>query len=58
MSKKIAMIPPVFIEDLMEKDLENLAQGGHDVSSVPYYVPVADNREINYSRDAIAGRNP
>ena len=36
LSKKIAMIPPVFIEDLMEKDLENLAQGGHDVSSVPY----------------------
>jgi len=33
--KKIAMIPPVFIEDLMENDLENLAQGGHDVSSVP-----------------------
>jgi transposase len=36
LSKKIAMIPPVFIEDLMEKDLENLAQGGHDVSSVPF----------------------
>lgn len=35
LSKKVAMIPPVFIEDLMEKDLENLAQGGHDVSSVP-----------------------
>ena len=36
LSKSIAMIPPVFIEDLMEKDLENLAQGGHDVPSVPY----------------------
>lgn len=35
LSKKIAMIPPVFIEDLMDKDLENLDQGGHDVSSVP-----------------------
>ena len=35
LSKKIAMIPPVFIEDLMEKDIENLVQGGHDVSSVP-----------------------
>jgi transposase len=35
LSKKIAMIPPVFIEDLMEKDLENLAQGGHDVPSTP-----------------------
>ncbi len=36
LSKKVAMIPPVFIEDLMDKDLENLAQGGHDVSSVPW----------------------
>lgn len=40
LSKKIAMIPPVFIEDLMEKDLENLAQGGHDVSSVPSFLGV------------------
>lgn len=29
------MIPPVFIEDLMENELENLAHGGNDVSSVP-----------------------
>jgi transposase len=36
LSKKVAMIPPVFIEDLMEKDLENFVQGGHDVSSVPF----------------------
>ena len=35
LSKKVAMIPPVFIEDLMENDLDILPQGGHDVSSVP-----------------------
>jgi transposase len=35
-SKKIAMIPPVFIEDLMEVYLENPARGGYDVSSVPF----------------------
>jgi transposase len=33
--KSIAMIPPVFIEDLMDKNLENLTQGGHDVPSTP-----------------------
>jgi transposase len=32
---QVAMIPPVFIEDLMDIDLENFAQVGHDVSSVP-----------------------
>jgi transposase len=37
LSKKVAMIPPVFIEDLMDNDLEILLQGGHDVSSVPCY---------------------
>jgi len=37
LSKKIAMIPPVFIEDLMDNDLEILPQGGHDVSSVPFF---------------------
>jgi transposase len=33
--ESVALIPPVFIEDLMEKDLENLTLGGHDVSSTP-----------------------
>jgi transposase len=36
LSKQIAMIPPVYIEDLMNNDLEISAMGGHDVSSVPY----------------------
>jgi transposase len=35
LSKEIAMIPPVFIGDLMNKELEYLQQGGYDVSSVP-----------------------
>jgi transposase len=32
---KVAMIPPVFIEDLMENHLEKQLQGGHDVPSTP-----------------------
>ena len=36
LSKEIAMIPPVYIEDLMNKELELSATGGHDVSSVPF----------------------
>jgi transposase len=36
LSIKVAMIPPVFIESLMENDIDFLPQGGHDVSSVPY----------------------
>jgi transposase len=33
--RKVAMIPPVFIEDLMENNLENFVLGGHDVPSTP-----------------------
>jgi transposase len=33
---KTAMIPPVFIEDLLENQLEQYPQGGHDVPSTPY----------------------
>jgi transposase len=33
---KVAMVPPVFIEDLMEIHLEKHRQGGHDVPSTPY----------------------
>jgi len=36
LSKKIAMIPPVFIGDLMNKELEYMPQEGYDVSSVPF----------------------
>jgi transposase len=32
---QIAMIPPVFIEDLMEKTTSLMLQGGHDVPSTP-----------------------
>ena len=35
LSELVPLIPPVFIENLMEKNLENLPQGGHDVSSTP-----------------------
>ena len=35
LSREIALIPPVYIEDFMNKDLESSATGGHDVSSVP-----------------------
>ena len=38
LSKEIALIPPVYIEDLMNKELEISAMGGHDVSSVPLKV--------------------
>ncbi|MFO7915708.1 MAG: hypothetical protein R6U43_08445, partial [Candidatus Krumholzibacteriales bacterium] len=38
LSKEIAMIPPVFIGDLMNKELEYLPQGGYDVSSVPLII--------------------
>jgi transposase len=31
----VAMIPPVFIEDLMDKKPSLILQGGHDVSSTP-----------------------
>jgi len=34
-SQSIALIPPVFIEDLLEKKLENPLKWGHDVSSTP-----------------------
>jgi transposase len=33
---KTAMIPPVFIEDLLENQLEQHPQGGHDVPSTPF----------------------
>jgi transposase len=36
LSKRIALIPPVYIEDLMHNNLELSAMGGHDVSSVPF----------------------
>lgn len=32
---EVAMIPPVFLEDLLDKRLEIEAKGGHDVSTVP-----------------------
>ena len=32
---EIAMIPPVFLEDLLDKELESRPMGGHDVSTVP-----------------------
>jgi hypothetical protein len=35
LSQLIAMIPPVFIEDLLEMKLENPLKRGHDVSSTP-----------------------
>lgn len=35
LSMEIAKIPPVFLEDLLDKDLERQRQGGHDVSTVP-----------------------
>jgi transposase len=31
----LAMIPPVFLDDLLDQTLEKLPQGGHDVSSTP-----------------------
>ncbi len=48
LSKKIAMIPPVFIEDLMDNDLDYLAQGGHDVSSTP-----STSSELNAKIDEV-----
>ena len=35
--RQITMIPPVFIEDLMENALENSSRVGHDVSSTPSF---------------------
>ena len=35
LSERIAMIPPVFIEDLMEMYLDYPPSGGHDVPSTP-----------------------
>jgi transposase-like protein len=35
LSVEIAKIPPVFLEDLLDKDLERQLKGGHDVSTVP-----------------------
>jgi transposase len=35
LSQSIALIPPVFIEDLLEIKLENPLKWGHDVSSTP-----------------------
>jgi len=32
---EVAMIPPVFLDDLLDKRLERVAKGGHDVSTVP-----------------------
>jgi len=37
LSQRIALIPPVFIEDLLEKKLENPFQRGHDVPSTPCF---------------------
>ena len=41
LSERIAMIPPVFIEDLMEKYLDYPPSGGHDVPSTPSLLSVA-----------------
>jgi len=35
LSKNIALIPPVYLDNLLDKELEISARGGHDVSSVP-----------------------
>ena len=35
---KIATIPPVFLNDLLDKKLEREVEGGHDVYSAPYSV--------------------
>ena len=35
LSVEVAKIPPVFLDDLLNKKLELLSQGGYDVSSVP-----------------------
>jgi transposase len=35
----LAMIPPVFIEHLMDKTPSLMLQGGHDVPSTPYFPP-------------------
>lgn len=35
LSQSVALIPPVFIEDLLEKKLENPINRGHDVPSTP-----------------------
>ena len=35
LSVEVAKIPPVFLDDLLDKRLELLAKGGYDVSSVP-----------------------
>ena len=32
----VPMIPPVFLDDLLDQSLEKTPQGGHDVSSTPY----------------------
>jgi len=39
LSVEVAKIPPVFLDDLLDKRLELLAKGGYDVSSVPYSHP-------------------
>jgi transposase len=33
---EVAMIPPVYLEDLLDLDLEKALKGGHHVSTVPY----------------------
>ena len=33
---EITKIPPVFLEDLLDKSLEKNVKGGHDVSTAPY----------------------
>jgi len=38
LSIKTAMIPPVFIEDLMENQLEKNPRRGHDVPSTPFII--------------------
>jgi hypothetical protein len=38
LSQQIPMIPPVFIDELLEKHLETPPTVGHDVPSIPYTV--------------------
>jgi hypothetical protein len=49
LSQQIAMIPPVFIEDLLEIKVENSSRVGHDVPSTPFSA-IRDSRDSRDSR--------
>jgi transposase len=52
LSRQIAMIPPVFIEDLLEMKLENPLRVGHDVPSTPYFRGAACTTRLSGGRYA------